>query len=57
MARHPLVRHIAVILLAKALALTLLYVAFFAPSQRPALNDRSVAAAVLGSAQSERSAP
>jgi hypothetical protein len=52
-----LARHIAAILLAKLLALTLLYLAFFAPSQRPVLTDRSVAAAVLGPAQSGRTVP
>lgn len=44
----PLTRHITVILLAKVLALALIYAACFAPAHRPLLTDRTVADAVLG---------
>ena len=45
---HPLARHVTVILLAKVLALTLLYAACFAPSRQPHLTDGAVADALLG---------
>jgi hypothetical protein len=48
MASHPLARHVTVILLAKVLALTLLYALCFAPAHRPHLNDSAVADALLG---------
>ena len=50
MLSQPLVRHLTAIMLIKVIALVLIYFACFAPSERPQLTDRSIAAALFGPA-------
>jgi hypothetical protein len=46
--RHPVVREIALALVFKALALALLYVAFFSPAQRTLVTPEAMSQALLG---------
>ncbi len=52
--RPPLLREIAFVLVAKMLALALLYVAFFSPSHRPSANADRTAQVLFGDAYSMR---